>query len=257
MKTFVITILGLIVSFCAGAAAQTENDMKFYLQQIDRGQTDAVNQALPQLIAQYENTPDLAYLQGRLASDGTEAMKHYRSVVENYPKSEWADESLYRIFEYDYATGSYTAVHSDINKLKTDYPNSPYIAEETKVKVPTGNDKALTISVPPGDTPINNSTTVVTPPNNSRMTPTDTVQAVMKSSAYSIQVGAFSTSANAEKQKGYFERSGYSAEITTKVVENKSLYLVWVGTYASLDDAKAASSEIRKKFKITPMVIER
>jgi outer membrane protein assembly factor BamD (BamD/ComL family) len=251
---FVLNILSILTLFYGAVSvslSQTENDVKFYLEKIDKGDVDEVRQALPELIAQYQNTADLAYLEGRLATDGTEAVKYYRSVVENYPKSEWADDALYHIFQYDAAAGSYNAAQSDREKLKTDYPNSPFLAAAAAVKItatPQTTEIKKSVSVSDSSSGRNNLDSVVA--KNVLVNASGT-------GGYTLQVGAFSTSENAKKQKGYFEKSGYSAGIFTKVVENRSLYMVWVGSFGSLSEAQHASAEIKKRFKISPMVIER
>jgi hypothetical protein len=43
-------------------------------------------------------------------------------------------------------------------------------------------------------------------------------------------------------------------EMISRVKENKSLYLVLVGTYPTAEDAKAKGAEIRAKFHIESIV---
>jgi cell division protein FtsN len=69
-----------------------------------------------------------------------------------------------------------------------------------------------------------------------------------------LQVGAYTTQANAEKQKAFFEGLGYAVEMISRVKENKSLFLVLVGTYPSAEVAKAQGAEIRAKFHIDSIV---
>ena len=63
--------------------------------------------------------------------------------------------------------------------------------------------------------------------------------------------------ANAEKQKNFFEDLGYTAEITNKVRGGKSLHLVWVGTYRNATEAMKFGREIKAKYKINGIVVER
>ena len=74
---------------------------------------------------------------------------------------------------------------------------------------------------------------------------------------YTLQVGAYSTVANAEKQRGFFENLGVNVEITNKVRGGRSLYLVWAGSFKSADEAKEFGKEIRKKHKIDSIVVEK
>ena len=74
---------------------------------------------------------------------------------------------------------------------------------------------------------------------------------------YTLQVGAFSSAGNAAKQKTFFEDLGFTVEMTNKVRNGKSLYLVWVGSYKNADDAKHAGRKIKAKYKIDSIVVER
>jgi septal ring-binding cell division protein DamX len=74
---------------------------------------------------------------------------------------------------------------------------------------------------------------------------------------FTLQVGAFSTSANAAKQKSFFEKNGYPVETGNKVLDDKTLFIVRVGSYATEEEAKKAGADIRKKFSISSMVVER
>lgn len=74
---------------------------------------------------------------------------------------------------------------------------------------------------------------------------------------YTLQTGAFSTSENARRQKEWFEDRGYAAEITNRVRGGRSLYLVWVGSFRTPDEARKVLAEIQSRFNITPIVVER
>ena len=74
---------------------------------------------------------------------------------------------------------------------------------------------------------------------------------------YALQVGAFSTTANAEKQKAFFEKLGYQVQLSSKVMGNKGLYLVWVGSYKNEAEAKRESEQIKRKYKINSMLVAR
>ena len=59
--------------------------------------------------------------------NGTEAMKDYQSIVDNFPKSEWADDALYAIYQYYYSLGLYKTADLKFQQLKKEYPASPYL----------------------------------------------------------------------------------------------------------------------------------
>ncbi|MBI4547264.1 MAG: SPOR domain-containing protein [Ignavibacteriae bacterium] len=219
-------------------------ELQAYIEKLESGQTEEVKKALPDLVAKYQNDPGILYLQGRLATDGIEAVKFYQSVVDNFPKSDWADDALYRIHQYYYALGLYRTADLKLQQLKKEYPNSPYVTGKPVVKFPE-KDEAV-VNLPPKESPL----------------PVDTSQSEETNPAptnepYTLQVGAFSTVANAEKQKSFFEDLGYAVEITNKVRGGRSLFLVWVGNFKTADRAREFGNEVRIKYNIDSIVVER
>ena len=74
---------------------------------------------------------------------------------------------------------------------------------------------------------------------------------------FTIQVGAFSALVNAGKLRDFFEGLNYTVEITSKVRDGKSLYLVWVGSFQSSAEAKKIARTIKTKHNFNPLVVER
>ena len=240
-KTIVVFSMLVTFSFCL--FAQT-TELQSYIDKLENGQTEEVKKALPELVAKYQNDPAVLYLQGRLATDGIEAVKFYQSIVDNFPKSEWADDALYRIHQYYYALGLYRTADLKLQQLKKDYPNSSYVTGKPTVKLPE-KDEAV-VHLPPKETI----------PEVDTAQPADTAPTPPRK-PYTLQVGAFSTAANAEKQKSFFEDLGYTVEITNKVRGGRSLYLVWVENFRTTDEARTFGKEVKVKYKIDSIVVER
>jgi len=235
-------ILGFIFSTFS-VYSQTTDEIHSYLQKIDQGQSAEVKKVLPDLITKYQNTPGIMYLQGRLASDGIEAVKFYQSVVDNFPKSEWADDALFRIYQYYYALGLYRTADLKMAQLKKEYPNSPHVTGKELVATPKQEEPPVKL---PSAEPVLADSQQIT------KVPPPPVQ-----QTYTLQTGAFSTIVNAQKQKTFFEDSGYTVEITNKIRNGKSLFLVWVGNYKTPEDARTVAKEIKSKYKIDSFFLER
>jgi septal ring-binding cell division protein DamX len=225
----------------AGARAQAVDEIKTAIGKVDQGQVDEVKKSLPDLVTKYQNTPGLMYLQGRLASDGIEAVKFYQAVVDNFPKSEWADDALYRIYQYYYALGLYRTADQKLQLLKKEYPSSPLLG--AKAPVPTREEKPVKLAPQEAAVPADTPQVAKAPP--------------VPAGHYTLQTGAFSTMANAEKQKGFFDDLGYTVDITNKIRGGRSLYLVWVGSYGTAEEARAAGREMKAKVKIDAIIVER
>ena len=68
---------------------------------------------------------------------------------------------------------------------------------------------------------------------------------------YAIQIGAFSAKRNAERLWRKFSTEGYHVDIYENLPDGKNLlYLVWVGSFRSREEAKQEIREIKKKFNI-------
>ncbi|HTY38123.1 MAG TPA: SPOR domain-containing protein [Bacteroidota bacterium] len=237
--------LVLIVSMIAGVLvvalpvfAQTrgtgEPDILKRLELIEKGEADVVRAELPTLMTNFQNHPGVLYLQGVLTTDGAEAAKIYQSIVDNFPKSEWADDALYKLYQYYYSVGLYKTADQKLEQLKRDYPFSTYatdqkVAEEPKV-------------MPPTETPVK-----VAQPNKGKK-PT---------ALFTVQAGTFRELGNAEELKSRFEHDGYSSHIFTIVNGGKKFHKVWVGEFPTQDEAKRFSGEIKKKYHLETIVVPR
>ncbi len=231
-------ILGILaVVLPLALLAQTEKtnepDIQRRLEQIERGQEEAVKAELSTLMTNYQNHPGVLFLQAVLTTDGTEAVKIYQSIVDNFPKSEWADDALYKLYQYYYSIGLYKTADQKFDQLKRDYPFSAYASDEKQPK----DRKASTQDQP----------SVIKKPAS-----------VEKYAAlFTVQVGAFSTLQNAEELRTRFEREGYVSNIFTIVKNGKKLHKVWVGEFQTQDEAKRFSGEMKKKFNLDSMVVSR
>ena len=245
--TLQVSAIFLLSALCStlSPAQSIDDQVKTALAKIEKGDVEEAKKLSSELMAHQQNNAGVLYLQGRLATNGTEAMKDYQSIVDNFPKSEWADDALYAISQYYYSLGLYKTADLKLQQLKKEYPassllNAPppapavKLPEET-VKLPT---KELAVAADSPKALID-------------------LPAEQPAGPYILQVGAYSTAANAEKQKTFFENLGMAVEITNKVRGGKSLYLVWVGGYRTTEDAKAAAKDIKKKHKTDSIVVER
>ncbi len=227
-----------IVSFIILAIplfSQDQPPVEQYVAMIESGQTDAVKTELPSLLAKYPGNAGVLYVKALLTTEGAEAVRIYQSIVDNSPKSEWADDALYKVHQFYQAIGLYRTADLKLNQLKKDYPTSKYV-----IAAQSGDVKDL----PKEDEP------VTTPSEKNQPKPAMQGQ-------FSLQVGAYTTTVNAEKQKLFFEDLGYPVEVINKVKDGRSLYTVNIGNFQTYDQAKAKSAEIRKKYNIDSFVVAR
>jgi tetratricopeptide (TPR) repeat protein len=249
MKTYGVTmnrvriVSPILLSLFLGVTAlsQTsqagEPDILKRLELIEKGQADVVRAELPTLMANFQTHPGVLYLQGVLTTDGNEASKIYQSIVENFPKSEWADDALFRLYQYYYSIGLYKTADQKMEQLKRDYPYSTYATDQKVAEEPKTAPPAARTETP---------TPVTRPAKGTKPTV-----------VYTVQAGTFSVLQNAEELRSRFEKEGYVSHIFTIVNNGKKFHKVWVGEFGKEDEARRFSAEIKKKFHLNTIVVPR
>jgi cell division septation protein DedD len=275
MKQCVI-LLALICAVGDITLAQSpEPDIKRYVAAVNSGNADEVRKDLPALVTKYPNHPGVLYVQGLVTHEGSEALRTYQSIVDNFPESEWADDALYRVYEFYYALGLYRTAELKMQQLVERFPNSPY------VRAAAGTQAAQTIpitdepdAVPPASAPPVTGTpdtgtpanekeppVVVAPDPSSGKQPSPEVTPSQPDAAipvrFALQTGAFGVQSNAEILKARFEAAGYPVEMISKVKDTRALFLVWVGNYSTYEEARAAVQEVKRTMGIDSIVISR
>jgi hypothetical protein len=231
----IIVVLGLLVFTVPGFGQGAGPDIEKYMQMINTGKVDEVKREIPALLAQYPNNPGVLYVQGLVTTEGAEAVRIYQSVVDNFPRSEWADDALYKVYQYYYALGLYRTAELKLGQLRKDYPNSKYGQTGAEPVV-----KALAEEKRPDSVTISTARSA---------------KSIEPSQQFTLQVGAYTAQVNAEKQKLFFEDLAYPVEVVSKVKENRSLFLVLVGTYASAEEARAKAEVFKQKYNIESLVV--
>ena len=233
---FAVLVLNTLCSRAIIAQTQQagEPDIQKRLELIEKGQGDVIKAELPTLMTNFQNHPGVLYLQAVLTTDGTEATKIYQSIVDNFPRSEWADDALFKLYQYYYSIGLYKTADQKLEQLKRDYPSSTYAADQKVVEEPK--------VVPPPETPAK-----VSRPSRGEKS----------SVVYTVQAGTFSVLQNAEELKSRFEKDGYSSHIFTIVNNGKKFHKVWVGEFSKQEDAKRFSAQVKKKYRLETIVVSR
>ena len=206
-----------------------------YLQQIENGKADEVRNELIGLKEKYSDDPSVMFLEGVLTENGQKAVVIYQKVVDEYPNSKYADAALYRIYSYYYALGLYESATEKLNKLISDYPNSPYI------KIAKQNQLPVNPEITQEDE------TDITQQNE------DVGETDYK---FTIQAGAFSNKENAESLQLKFEKSGIFSEIKDKLVAGTTFHVVYVGKFVTENDAESFLKTINDKFELSGRVIQ-
>jgi hypothetical protein len=208
-----------------------EVDIVPYLKEIENGEKESARDHLLQLEKKSPGDGSVKFLKGVLTEDGDKAVEIYTDIVKNNSRSKYADASLYRLYSYFYALGSYETAKGYLTRLKKDYPGSPYI-KLAAAKIPEKDD--------------------VLPETTSKKIASNEVE---KPYLYTIQAGAFSNAANAAALKKDFEKSGFQTDIKEKNVGGTLFQVVYVGKFITEDEAKSFLQLVNSEFKLNGRVV--
>jgi tetratricopeptide (TPR) repeat protein len=232
-KIFFIVIL-LLVVLPLKTFAQEENIIP-YLKDIEAGKKEDAVKGLLLLKNKNPNDPSVMYLEGVLTEKGSDAVKIYQKILDQYPQSSYADASLYRILTYNYALGDYSDAKDNYEKLKKNYPTSPYI------------------KLAASDFPDSKTEAAETKPTQ----PQEDVKLEEKPKyKFTVQAGAFTQPSNAEGLKDSFVKNGYFSEIRDKNVAGTLFKIVYVGEFETKEEAQSFLQTVNSEFKLNGRVTD-
>jgi tetratricopeptide (TPR) repeat protein len=211
-----------------------EVDIVPYLKMIESGNIEEPSEKLAELKLVNPDDPSVMFLDAVLTTNGETALKIYNRILEKNPHSKYADASVYRIYSYYYALGLYKTASEYLNKLKTEYPESPYIkiAERT---LPQKDDFA--------------TQNLDTQTENKQETTGFDYK-------FTIQAGAFSNILNAQQLQKNFEESGLFSEIKDKTVGGTIFHVVYVGKFVTEDEASKFLDVINPRFNLLGRIVK-
>ncbi len=255
MKTLLIKTLLFFLFFNTIAFSQfdtrysSEFDITPYLKKIESGQKMDVLVQIPDLKKRYPNDPSIKYLAGILEDDSNKAVAIFRGIVEFSPKSRYADAAAFRAYSYYYSIGIYDKARKYSQKLKKDYPTSPYL-KLVKKNIPKQNKPITESNQQKTETVISQSNTYKSPQSEK-----DSSLVSKEKYLYQIQAGAFSKEENAASLNKNFLDAGYDSEITQKNVGGTIFHIVVVGKFKTEDEAHSFLDLVNSKYNLEGRII--
>jgi cell division septation protein DedD len=251
------TFLLNVLSIATILAQMSEPEVRRRLDFIYNGQAERVRIELPSLQKQYPNDPGVGYLDAILTTDGVTAVKKFQTIVDQFPQNEWADDALYKVYQYYYSVGLYKTADQKFDQLKQQYPSSLYVVGAAQVQKPVPvkqeppveTKKLDTVETKPAEQPA-----TIEPPKTEA--PDSAAQAA-RISKLAVQTGAFSAEKNAQKQVDFFATIGKKAIIATRFSGKKTLYVVSIGGFSNEQDARSFIAELKSKYNIESIIVVR
>ena len=216
-----------------GELCPQEVDIVPYLKAIENGNIGLAKDALVDLKEKNPDDPSVMFLDAVLKENGQEAVVIYQDIVDNFPKSKYADAALYRIFSYYYALGLYDTSREKLKQLKESYPESPYI------NIANQNLSALESSE-------------VEEKETGRDENETTPQEPYK---FTIQAGAFTNLDNANNLVSEFENAGIYSLLGEKTVGGTTFHVVYAGKFIKYEDAENFLQVVNSRFKLNGSIV--
>jgi hypothetical protein len=244
MRKIIISLFTLSLPLLAQFS---EQDVRYRLDLIHSGKIDQVRNEMPTLQRQYPNDVGIKYLDAYLTENGDQAVKKYQAIVDQFPQSEWADDALYKVYQYYYAVALYKTADVKLAQLNEQYPNSIYTQREVNTKVTISEQLVDSQKVK------NEQQAPLEKP------PIQTVSTSQKESGkYVIQVGVFSQENTAQLQAGkYTQEIGKKAIVFQKMSSGRTLFAVAFDGFEDEQSARLFGAELKSKFNMEWYLVKR
>ncbi|HEX2868221.1 MAG TPA: SPOR domain-containing protein [Ignavibacteriales bacterium] len=240
MRIILKTVLFLFLLCLIPAYAQEEVNITPYLRQIESGQLEAARQGCENLKKTNPKVPSVMFLDAMLTQDGKEALAKYSEIYQKYPKSRYADASLYWVYSYHYALGNYTRAASYMDELKKNYPKSSFLTSGKENSSSRSDSKNM---MPAEEKSFSRQPQKAAVPQSKKNLP------------FTIQAGAFLSEENALKLMDSFRSAGYFTELKKKDVAGSTLNIVNVGKFENGTEAHKTLDFINMRYKLSGRVV--
>lgn len=225
-------------------AQLSEQDVRNRLELIHAGKAEQVRAELPTLLRQYPNDPGVMYIDASVTTNGDQAVKKYQSIVDQYPQSEWADDALYKVYQYYYAVGLYKTADAKMSLLNERYPESIYAKREAKPEEmisPSVVEKQETKTEQPATLPKEEPAT-----------------APATAGQYTVQVAVFSQeSTSVREAERYSAVVGTTAVVFPKQSGGRTVYAIGFEGFATEQTARDFGAALKSKFNIESFIVKR
>ncbi len=278
-RTALLCGLALLAFAPSAASAQYDPRLKDALRLAQEGGSDSARIVVNKLLQTVPVTdsvyPQIVYTMGLVSRSVEDMRRNYTRVAVEFANSEWADDALYRLGLLDYAAGNVAGAVNQMNRIKSDYPDSPLISTAaewaaralfdqkrpreacewiTAALAHTGDDielrnrlEFLNGRCTPAQLADTARTAAPKPDSTPKAPPADAPR-----TGFAVQIGAVNTQAAADKLAANLKGAGFNSYI----VKDGSLFKVRTGPYADRTKAQAGAAQVRSKLGGSPFVVK-
>lgn len=241
------TALLLLTAMTMLSAQLSEQDVRQRLDMIHSGKIDQVRNEISELLRKTPNDPGVRYLDAYVTNNGDKAVKKYQMVVDQYPQYEFADDALYKVYQYYYSIGLYKTAEAKMNQLNQQYPNSIFGKNEAKpseigIQKP---EPQVQLQITPQQDSIVEEKTESTSPSETK-------------GSYLVQLGVYSQEVKAQEQARIFSSTiGREAIVFSKQSGGKTVFAVAFEGFTDAETAKVYGEELKSRYNLEWFVVKR
>ena len=239
----------------------SSQNVDLYFSLIEEGELGGVKENLPELLSKYPNDPGVLFLRATLTEDGESALKQYKYIVKNFPKSKYSPEAAMKIGEYFYAKGLYTQCASLLKNIPAQYPRYPQMQRLTDLMINSFNAIGEADSAKYYSLIIKSMFPTIETNIETKDKKLSQVFSFRKKNEnlgpYVVQVGAFSSKENARRLKLQISQLGHDVSINKVDSNGKSFFAVRVNRYKSKIQAEEIGRDIKSKLGVNYKVLYR
>lgn len=230
---------------------------------IRKGEIEKARQIVSNFQGEEKSKASTLFLSGLLSTDGDSSAEYYTRLIKKYPNNRYCDDALFRLAQLRYARALYKSALAGFKTILKDYPESPLRHDDIywiglcyqAMDQPDSSQKyfekikftSQKTELPELAQPNQGESGTYSP---------DTQSAPEKTAVqYHLQTGAYTHQTNALMRKSFFEREGYHVEMQTKKIEDKMLYLIWVGTFSNKVDAEIMGDQLKKRYGVEYRIV--
>ena len=242
-------------------SALSSQNIDLYFSLIEEGELDGVKENLPELLSKFPNDPGVLFLGAAFTEEGESALRQYKYILKNFPKSIYAPEAAMKIGEYFYARGLYTQCASLLKNIPIKYPRYTQMQRLTDLMINSFNAIGEADSAKYYSLIIKSMFPAIETNVESKDDKLSQVFSFKKKAGnlgpYVVQIGAFSSKENAKRLKLQVSQLGHDVSINRVDSNGKTFYAVRVNRYKSKIRAEEIGKDIKSKLGVNYRVLYR
>lgn len=270
MKNLVIIIVILFVTSIFSLFSQKE-DVNRLIKLSTEGKFEEVRNEIPDLLAKFPDDPGVKFLHASVIEDALLAIEVYKRIIKDFPNSEFADDSYWRIIQYYAIMGDIQKAEDELSQFRKKHSTSPFLSPAVdivrsainyanfskkstvnpiKAKEQDKKEREI-LGMQPEPNVVKDIVEKENSNENKAKVPDD------NDVNWGLQVGIYKDKATADSEKARFLKLRLRTEIVEKKVQGKTMYAVVIGNYTSKQSAESARTVVAKQCHCEPLIYKK